>query len=311
MKKTLFIAILAVLPFMAFAQPAKKPTLMVNPSVAWFKLNNLIKVMDNMGSNEYVPMYEEAFMNSTDLKTAISTVNELMNQREFPLKDMEAELNKIKARAAEDLADNDAAEETLLDQVKKRAKCDIILELTYEVKAQGMRKCVAVTLRGLDAYTSKQIATLQNQSELNIAFDLGVAIQQAIEGDFDNFCQGLMSHFDDMAAKGREVTLRVQTESGSDIDLESEEIDGVSVGEFIENWLADNCVNGSFSTLDATSTMMEFEQVRIPLFNDKGRAVDTRGWARGLVNASKAAGDFAGTKLKMRGLGEATVFIVR
>ncbi|MBQ1973764.1 MAG: hypothetical protein II222_05440, partial [Paraprevotella sp.] len=69
-------------------------------------------------------------------------------------------------------------------------------------------------------------------------------------------------------------------------------------------------VNGSFSTLDATDTMLEYEQVRIPLFNEKGRAVDTQSWARGLRDALKAAG-YSSTKLQMRGLGEATVFIKR
>jgi hypothetical protein len=311
MKKILVIAIVAMLPFIAFAQGAKKPTLMVIPSNNWFSKNNFMNQHDNLGKIEYVPDFEAAFMNSTDLKTAISTINDLMGLREFPLKDVESVLAAIKTRAAEDLADDHAAAESMLDMVLKRAKCDITLELTWEVKAQGMRKCVAVTLRGLDAYTSKQIATLQNQSDLTLAFDLGVELQKCLEGDFDNFCQGLMTYFDDMGQNGREVFLRIQTEDGSDIDLEAEEIEGVTIGEFIEEWLGNNCVNGSFSTLDATCTMMEFEQVRIPLFNDKGRAVDTRGWARGLVNEIKNTGGFTGTKLKMRGLGEATVFIVR
>jgi hypothetical protein len=309
MKKILVIALVAMLPFIAFAQGAKKPTLMVIPSNNWFSKNNFMNQHDNLGKIEYVPDFEAAFMNSTDLKTAISTINDLMGLREFPLKDVESVLAAIKTRAAEDLADDHAAAESMLDMVLKRAKCDITLELTWEVKAQGMRKCVAVTLRGLDAYTSKQIATLQNQSDLTLAFDLGVELQKCLEGDFDNFCQGLMTHFDDMGQNGREVFLRIQTEDGSDIDLEAEEIEGVTIGEFIEEWLGNNCVNGSFSTLDATGTMMQFEQVRIPLFNDKGRATDARSWARGLANAIKAAG-FT-TRVKMRGLGEATVYIAR
>lgn len=309
--KKILIVLVAMLPMIAFAQGAKKPTLMVVPSNNWFAKNNLMSKHDGIGKTESVPMFEEAFINSTDLKTAISTVNELMAQREFPLKDMEAELNKIKTRAAEDLADTRSeAEESMLDQVKKRAKCDIILELTWEVKTLGLRKAVYVMLRGLDAYTSKQIATIQNQTEPTMAFDLGTELQVALEGGFSNFCDGLDLHFADMAAKGREVTLRIQTEAGSDIYLEEEEINGMVFSEFIEDWLSNNCVNGSFSTLDATDTMMEFEQVRIPLHNDKGKAVDTRGWARGLANAIKAAG-FSGTKLKVRGLGEATVFIAR
>jgi hypothetical protein len=53
---------------------------------------------------------------------------------------------------------------------------------------------------------------------------------------------------------------------------------------------------------------MQFKDVRIPLFNEKGRATNTRQWARGLANALKAAG-FAGTKADLNGLGRATIYI--
>ena len=52
---------------------------------------------------------------------------------------------------------------------------------------------------------------------------------------------------------------------------------------------------------------MEFDQVRIPLYNAQGRAIDTRQWARGLVNFLKTKG--ISSKLDMRGLGHATVTI--
>ena len=52
---------------------------------------------------------------------------------------------------------------------------------------------------------------------------------------------------------------------------------------------------------------MYFEQVRIPLFNQQGRALDTRQWARGLVNKLKEMGIVS--KLMVKGLGQATIII--
>lgn len=311
MKKLFILAVMAVMSFSAFGQAAKKPTLMVVPSDNWFTMNGLMKVIEGVGEKNYVPMFEEAFLTRNDLKDAITSISDMFKNQGFPLKDMESNLKAIKARAAEDLASNDEAEESLLDQVKKRAKSDIILELTYEVKTMGgIQKKVSATLRAVDAYTSKQVAKLQNESEYSAAFDLKNALLEAVEGGFDEMVQGMTSYFDDMAQNGREVYLRVRGESGADINFQEEEVEGMVLQEFIEDWMANNCVNGSFSTLDATDTMLEYEQVRIPLFNEKGRAVDTQSWARGLRDALKAAG-YSSTKLQMRGLGEATVFIKR
>ena len=53
--------------------------------------------------------------------------------------------------------------------------------------------------------------------------------------------------------------------------------------------------------------MMYFEQVRIPMFNDKGRALDARLWARDLIKLLSSFG--IKSKLIMKGLGQATIII--
>jgi hypothetical protein len=53
---------------------------------------------------------------------------------------------------------------------------------------------------------------------------------------------------------------------------------------------------------------MQFKDVRLPLFDDKGKPTNTRRWARGLANALKAAG-YSGTKADLNGLGRATIYI--
>lgn len=70
----------------------------------------------------------------------------------------------------------------------------------------------------------------------------------------------------------------------------------------------ENTVNGSFNLSDATENMMLFEQVRIPLKNEKGRDLDARSWARDL---QKLLRDNYGidAKLMMQGLGQAQLVI--
>lgn len=313
MKKILSLvgAILISSSAYTFAQQvAQKPSIMVVPAKNWFHDNNLLKAVDdNLGKTEYVPMYEEAFITSADLKTAISTVNELMLQREFPLEDLEQTLTSIKNQNAVDLAnDQRDAAMSALDEVLNVAKSDIIVELFWQVKSMGLRKYVHVELRALDSYTNKQVATLQSDSDPIASFDLGAQLRNCLAGGFDNFIQGIMLHFEGIANNGREIIISIETDSNSGINLSDEEIDGMTLSEYIEEWMAHNCVNGAYKVQTATDTRMRFTQVRIPLHNDKGRAIDARAFLSDLRREFRKNG-YEGTKNDTRGLGHAVLYI--
>ena len=53
---------------------------------------------------------------------------------------------------------------------------------------------------------------------------------------------------------------------------------------------------------------MYFEQVRIPLFNENGRALDARSWANGLRRELREKYGIE-SKLTIRGLGQAILTI--
>lgn len=308
--KKIFLSIIAIalLPIIAFAQDASSnPSIMVVPSNAWCNMNNFMSKHDGLGKTEYVPMYEEAFINCPDLKTAISTINSLMEQKGFPLNDMEQELSIIKAQSAEDLAKTrNIAEETMLDQVKKRVKSDIVLELTYKVNTMGMQKNVSVTLRALDAYVGTQVATLQNETPYTIAFNLGTQIQVAIEGDFANFCDGLSRYFEDIKTNGRKINLNIKTEADSEIYFEEEEVGDKVLSEVIEEWLSQN---GKATPSDASETTLTYKPVRIPLVKEDGAKLDPIAWGRGLAKHIRSLGYKAIPSV--RGIGDVTVMIGR
>ncbi|MDD4059026.1 MAG: DUF6175 family protein, partial [Bacteroidales bacterium] len=80
------------------------------------------------------------------------------------------------------------------------------------------------------------------------------------------------------------------------------------LGYHIESWISDNTVEGRFNTSDASENRMIFEQVRIPLYDQNNRAVDARGWLRGLQKHLKERFGIE-SKISMRGLGFATLTI--
>lgn len=296
---------------MGFSQ-AKKPTLMVIPSDAWCNQNGYMQTYDNEGSIVSIPDYKRAFQENAEVLQVISQINGLMSERGFPLKNMESAIKTLESNAAEDnmRSSKSGAEvnESPIDALKKTAKADIILQLSWTVNRTGPKKSISFNLQGLDSYTDKQIATAVGTGEPSFSAETSVLLSEAVLTHMDNFTETLQIHFDDMFENGREIIVRVQTWDDWDGDLETEYGDE-ELGFVIEDWLTEHTVKGRFSTTDLTENMALFEQVRMPLFNDKGRAIDARRFVRGLSSHLKNEPYNIPNKLVMKGLGRATIIL--
>jgi len=312
---TLFSALLCTT--MLFGQ-AKKPTIMVVPSDAWCNTNGYMMEFDNQGTKVKIPNYKQAFQENTDLLLVISTINGLMADRGFPLKNMESAIKTLESNSAEDamMSSKDSGSEgaeSPIDKLKAIAKADIIMQLTWTINTNGPEKSVTFNLQGLDSYTDKQVATATGTGAPSFSAELPVLLEEAVLSHLDNFNSSLMTHFEDLFTNGREVILRIKRWDDWDEDLESEfGDDDEELGVIIEDWVADNTVNGRFSTTDATENMMLFEQVRIPLYYEKDgkqRAMDTRRWARGLSKYLKNEPFNIVNKVVTKGLGRVTIYL--
>lgn len=309
MKRIYILFIGISLSLIAFSQ-AKKPTLMVVPSDLYCNQHGFMQSFNNQGTVEKVPDYKKALQNDPQLLTGITVIGQMMSDRGFPLKLMEQELKSLNQESAEEamLTSKSGAEvaESPVDLLKKASKSDIILQVTWLVNKVGPKYSLTFNLQGIDAYTNKQIAACQGTGEPTFSAELPVLIEESIANNLETFTTQLQNHFNDMFEYGREVTLRLKRWDSTDTDFETE-FNGKELGDIIEDWLAENTVKGRFSTSDATENMMYFEQVRIPLYNQSGRALDTRRWARGLVDMLKTLG--IESKLTVKGLGQATIII--
>ncbi|TKC13289.1 hypothetical protein FA048_04205 [Pedobacter polaris] len=307
---------LVSLMIMSYATPgfsqAKKPTIMVVPSDVWCNQNGYMKAFNNQGTIEKVPDYKRAFQENSDLLAMISKINGLMADRGFPLKNMESVVKTLESESAENAMlsskNGGGITESPIDKLKKTAKADIIMQLTFEVLKVGPKKSVRFTLQGIDAYTDKEIATAQGTGNQSFSADVAVLLEEAIIDKIDNFNIGLQRHFDDLFANGREIIVRVKKFDTWAGDLEKE-YNGEELGTLIENWMKANTVKGRFSTSESTENMLLFEQVRIPLYDSSGNAIDARGFARNLQKFLSAAPFSIVNKLMTKGLGQAVIVL--
>lgn len=294
----------------AFGQ-AKKPTIMVVPSEAWCNQNGYMMSYDDMGTTLKLPDYRAALQNDMDLKLAIAKINDLMTDRGFPLKDLEATLQSIQRQQAEEnmMSSKSGAsmQENPIDRLRRVAKADIIIELSWDVKYQGPKATLTYIMRGLDSYSNKQIAGSSGASTPTMSAQVVVLLEEAVLANIDEFNNKLMAHFEDMFANGREVALDLRVWDDAGIDFE-EEYNGEELSLLIDDWMAENTIQGRFSKLDGTETRIAYEQVRIPLNKPNGTAMDTEAFARQLSKYLKTVTSLP-VKVVPRGLGSCMLII--
>lgn len=309
MKKIFFSLIGCLIVLTGFSQ-AKKPTIMVVPSDPWCNQNGFMTEYNNMGTKTMTPDYRKALQTDPDLLLAISKIGEMMAERGFPLKDLASSLKSLDTEAAEksvSAMDQGGIAESPIERLRRVAKADIWMKLTWSINRVGPKKSLTFNLQGLDAYTDKQIAAASGTGNPTFSVELPVLLEEAILSHIDQFNNQLQAFFDDLFEKGREVSLVCEKTNDSDINLESE-FNGEELSFIIEDWLAANTKEGRFNTSDVTENRMKFEQVRIPLALENGRALDTRTWARGLQRELRTKYHIK-AKLSTKGLGQAVLQI--
>ena len=289
--------------------PSKKPTLMILPSDHWCTQRFYMTTWDNQGVKVKTADYQKAFLQDRELTQVISKIGQLLTQQGYTLKDAEQETKAVFNRIAEDNVtlsntSGSALAESPLDMIKKRAKMDILIQIDWTI---NNNRSVTFTLEAFDAYTSKRIATATGTGKPSSEI-LPIMLEQAVKSKIKDFDKQLDNFYADCNKNGREVVLTIKTWENWDGNLETENEDGDELIDVIQKWLNKNTVNGMFNLSDATENFAQFEQVRIPLRDEEGDAIDARGFATMLRKF--LVKEFGVTsKVMTRGLGEAILVI--
>ena len=313
MKKYIFLMAALIMPLLMEGQ-AKKPTIMVVPADVWCSENGYMTTYDNQGDEVSVPDYEKAVQNDMDLVNAITKIGELMAERGLPLKDLASTVRSIRQSSAEDemtvsRSSGSSLAESPLDKLLNRAKADILVELAWKINTVGPKQSVTYTLRGIDAYTNKQVAAAQGTGVPSFSAEIPVLIEEATLEKMDGFIAQLQAHFDDLLTNGREVNVNIRVfDNGSGMSLE-DEYDGYELIDIIDDWMAQNTVQHRYSLTDATENMMRFEQVRIPLYRENGMPMDTRRFVTELRRYLSKEPFNITSKVLTKGLGRADLVL--
>ena len=285
---------------------------MILPSDNWCESRYFMTTYDNMGMQVKTPNYQQAFVEDSELPLVISKIGGILTARGYSVKDAEMETKAVFARMAEDnltmsKTSGAAIAESPLDLIKRRAKMDIVIQIWWKVNKESAGRSVSFVLEAFDAYTSKRIATSSGTGNVSNEI-VPVMLEQAVFEHIPEFDFQLVQYYQDMLLRGREIVMTVRIWDNWENDLESE-YDGEELLDCIQDWLHENAVGGVFNLSDATENFAQFEQIRIPLFDEKGKAVDARSFVTNLRKYLAKEPFEIPAKIMMRGLGEANLIL--
>ena len=285
---------------------------MILPSDNWCNQRYFMTSFSNQGSTVKVPNYQQAFMEDTELPLVISKVGGVLTGLGYSLKDAEQEIKSIATKTAEDnvtysKTSGAALNETPLDVLKRRVKSDIIIQIWWKLNRDSKGHSASFTLEAFDTYTNKRIATSSGTTKSSTE-GIPVLLEQAVKENIKPFDEHMSRWYDEQKKNGREIVLTVRCWDNWENDLETE-YEGNELTDCIQDWLAEHTVNAAYNLSDGTETFVQFEQVRIPLLDQRGRAMDARAFATELRKYLQKSPYNITSKVMMRGLGEAIIVL--
>ena len=286
---TMFVCAVAL---KGFAQQADMPTIIVFPDDAWMSDHGFMTTVENDGETDYMPRYNDAFVQNREMGTAIQVIQKVLEERGFNHEDLQNLLKDMKRERAEELAnaaDGDGAEKGAMDELMQQARPDIRVDLDYSVKPVGPRKFISFRLKAVDAYCNDQVASCEGTVE-GTTDPVDLALRKIVAGKSEEFCEQIINYFLDLRENGRQITVIFRAADGSGIDFLRDEIgeDEDTYNDFLHQWIRKHSVNKAGKKGRQTKKMCEFKNVRIPFYDEEGEPLDAETWAKGIRKAFKA-----------------------
>lgn len=261
------------------------PTIMVIPSDALLKRIGCLTVLNNQGVAAYNRDYNKAFITNSDLKFAISAIEEEFANIGYPMENLEQQLKMITNENAMDEAEG--INRDLRAELMNTARPDYVVELDYELKSdtrsRNIKKSLTYVVKSLDVFTNKTVAAVSKTNVVSESSsnDVSTILKEDFSSSISDLQNGIKQHYADQLANGSEITLRIAVLQNSDIELD-DYCGDEEIGEQIVNWLKANTVNSTYKMVKNTSTEIRFTNVRIFTKDENGNSYTAYDFAKDL-----------------------------
>jgi len=279
------------------------PTIMVIPSDQLLESNGALKRVGSNGDIIILRDYEKFLLENKENKLMLSAIQDQFVQLGYPLTNLEQSLKSLHTTSAMDKADNLAkdAKTMLLNTVSP----DILLELNYnysiDLNSRKLKKGLTYTINAIDSYTNKVFSSL---SKSNLSGEtISDAFVPSFRKDISSLSKDIQKYFGDIVYKGREITVRITIDQGSNIKLSDENIYGDTYSDWIIDYIKVKSKKGAYKLQRNSDNELYFVNVRIKNINEDGTQFNAYDWARELCKSLRSECGVKATN-RSQGLGE-------
>lgn len=292
MKRIFSLFLLLTFAVVMKAQQATMPTIIVFPGDQWMTDHGFMKTFNDKGENKYIPKYNDAFVNSREIGSVISSIQKVLEERQFEHQDLQNLSRTFQEERAAELAnaaDGYEAAKGAMDELMQQARPDIRVDVEYDVQQVGPRKNINYNIKAVDAYTSEQVSEASGNIQMTMD-PTDLALRKAVAGNCDDFCERILEHYRDLRDNGRKVVVIFRAAPSAGVNFIRDEIgdDGDTYDEFLYEWMKKHAVNRACKIGRKGANIVEFNPVRIPFFDENGDPLDAESWAKGIRKAFKA-----------------------
>lgn len=176
----------------------------------------------------------------------------------------------------------------IVKDVIDNSPSDIFIEAEIYQQSSKYGSKVQILLAAKEKYTSESLMNSGLLESPESQADPAKKVQITLEKDdaIGKFINGLNEKFLGIVKKGRVVSIRVEVNNGSGLKLDAEAgTNGDYVSDLIIDWMKKNAYQNYYHVKGNTSTLLEFDQVKIPLRNPDGSNYDINEFGRNMRKA--------------------------
>ena len=122
------------------------------------------------------------------------------------------------------------------------------------------------------------------------------------------FSGDIQKYFSDILYRGREVTVRIVVEKGSNVHLTDTNVEGDTYADWMMDYIKTKTIKGAYKLQRNTDNELYFVNVRIALLNDDGTQYGVYDWTRDFCKTIRKELGVKATN-KAQGLGEIMITI--
>lgn len=215
-------------------------------------------------------------------RVAISKVKEGFDNRGFTTFDFTA---KLKA-ALDDKLFTSESQSDMKSALVEMSGADIYVEVEVpEMIQTDGGNAARIILQAFDASTAASLSNKTCESPKFKTTDYGALITRAISKSnssaepgkqlspcLEDFLNVMQIKFNDIVENGRGVKVNFSLAQGSKYKFSTEiKPDGLPFSDVLEAWMGDNAVKNNYHMQGATDVKVFFDEVRIPLKDEKGK----------------------------------------